>query len=210
MNETILPIHKEKMTAEQKERLISSAEAKAGIARGRRFFTKRAAFIGIATALCLAAAGAGAFVLSEVPPVSANEDEYPDHRIIRDALNTGRYYLDGDTSAPYVEVYADGTLRLNYPGFEDRLRELAAGQAEERGSGTPFTAGQEAAISEDAAWACAPHGYTVVYWKFIDKTMVMLDWDEDSNEGGTGYDYIDRNTLTIGYGGVTFRYLYVG
>ena len=68
----------------------------------------------------------------------------------------------------------------------------------------------EKAIAETEDWAAAPHKYTVVYWKFVDKTMVMLDWDEDNNSGGNGYDYIDRNTISIGYGGRTYTFIYIG
>lgn len=210
MNREIVPINCEAMTKDRIRHLICLSESKAGISDKRSGTQMAKLLAGLAAAVCMTVIGAVFFALSGNVPAAANEDEFPDHRILRNALNAGRYYLDGIISEAYVEVYEDGTLQWKDPELADKLREADIGQAEAPGGNTVLTEEQEKAIAETADWAAAPHKYTVVYWKFVDKTMVMLDWDEDNNSGGNGYDYIDRNTISIGYGGRTYTFIYIG
>lgn len=207
MNKELLPVNNEKLSNERIGRLILLSEEKAGITHKRSGFPKPKLLAGLAAAVCMTVIGAVVFALSGTVPAAANEDEFPDHRILRDALDAGRYYLDGSISENYVEVSEDGTIQWKAPMPEDELREADIAQAEALGGSLPLTDEQEKAISETAEWASAPHKYTVVYWKLIDKTMVMLDWDEDNNSGGKGYDYIDRDTISIGYGGRTYTFI---
>ncbi|MBP3855753.1 MAG: hypothetical protein IK990_09115 [Ruminiclostridium sp.] len=209
MNNKLIPIHNEQMSNEQIDKLIFSSKQKAEIVQKPRSFKRNKIIVTIAAAICLSVIGLGAFVVSGTIPVAANEDEYPDHRILRNSLNIGRYYLNGDLSESYVEVFEDGTLQWKNPVFASQLREININQSKSLGINSPLTDEQETAIIEEAEKAVAVHKYTVVYWKFIDTTMVMLDWDESDNIGGYGYDYIDRNTISIGYGGTTFTFEYV-
>lgn len=101
---------------------------------------------------------------------NTNSDEKAKSYIINnDSLKTGRYYLNGDTSEDYVEVYDDKTLRWHGVDTEglDKL---------------------------EAEWLSSLHSYTIVDFTNIDTTMIAWDWIEESDTA-RGFVYIDENTF---------------
>ena len=101
---------------------------------------------------------------------NTNSDEKAKSYIINDdSLKTGRYYLNGDTSEDYVEVYDGKTLQWHGVDTEglDKL---------------------------EAEWLSSLHSYTIVDFTNIDTTMIAWDWIEESNTA-RGFVYIDENTF---------------
>lgn len=101
---------------------------------------------------------------------NTNSDEKAKSYIINDdSLKTGRYYLNGDTSEDYVEVYDDKTLQWHGVDTEglDKL---------------------------EAEWLSSLHSYTIVDFTNIDTTMIAWDWIEESDTA-RGFVYIDENTF---------------
>lgn len=101
---------------------------------------------------------------------NTNSDEKEKSYIINDdSLKTGRYYLNGDTSEDYVEVYDDKTLQWHGVDTEglDKL---------------------------EAEWLSSLHSYTMVNFTNIDTTMIAWDWIEESDTA-RGFVYIDENTF---------------
>ncbi len=101
---------------------------------------------------------------------NTNSDEKKKSYIINDdSLKTGRYYLNGDTSEDYVEVYDDKTLQWHGVDTEglDKL---------------------------EAEWLSSLHSYTMVNFTNIDTTMIAWDWIEESDTA-RGFVYIDENTF---------------
>lgn len=98
-----------------------------------------------------------------------SEEKAKSYIISSDSLKTGRYYQDGDTSKPYVEVYDDKTLQW----CDVDTEELDDFETE---------------------WLSALHGYTIVDFIDIDTTMIAWDWVEESDTA-RGFIYIDENTF---------------
>lgn len=97
------------------------------------------------------------------------EEKAKSYIISDDSLKTGRYYLNGDTSEDYVEVYEDKTLQWH--GVDT-----------------------EGLDEPEAKWLSSLHSYTIVDFISVDTTMIAWDWVEESDTA-RGFVYMDENTF---------------
>ena len=108
-------------------------------------------------------------------------------------LKVGRYYVDGDTSQYYLEVTKEGTIQLKGVDYLEyaNWKHLAANEQ---------TPEKKAAIQEIANELSKAYTYKTVYYPGTKETLVFTSWEEDKNGciGGTGYAYVDENTLRGG------------
>ena len=110
-------------------------------------------------------------------------------------LKVGRYYVDGDTNQYYLEVTKEGTIQLKGVDYLEyaNWKQLSTNEQ------TPEA---KAAVQEYADELSKAYTYKTVYYPGMKLTAVLTSWEEDKNGciGGTGYDYIDENTLKRGSG----------
>ena len=190
------------MSRKEIKHLIGMSRNKAGITTGGHSLAFRRT-VTAAAVIAIAAACFGSAVLFETVQAAANEDDGLPYRIINDSLRVGKYYADGDTSASYIEIYDDGTLQWKGIDHYEYAKEQNIKGAELHG--LEWNEDMEDATVELAGQYAARHAYTVVYWKSPEVTMLMYDWDENSEHlGGTGCVYIDENTIEAH--GMTFIY----
>ena len=137
--------------------------------------------------------------LSNINPVANADNELEvEETVIDNALRIGRYYLNGDTSSSYFEVYDDGTLQWHNFDFEGYLKELNDKYDRENGivPDENLKIAREKAMNDEIEWVSARHNYTVVHYSIMDTTSIELEYDPKS-ECRRGYNYIDNKTIKV-------------
>ncbi|HNX64491.1 MAG TPA: hypothetical protein PKI60_04805 [Oscillospiraceae bacterium] len=113
-------------------------------------------------------------------------------------LKVGRYYVDGDTEQYYLEVTKEGTIQLKdvdyfeYASYgnEEALKTRTGKDLEEL----------KANLQKRADKLSQPIKYRSIIYPGIEETAILTSWGEDEmgNVSGSGYAYVDENTLTGG------------
>ncbi|MBQ3843169.1 MAG: hypothetical protein II820_10830 [Ruminiclostridium sp.] len=114
------------------------------------------------------------------------------------ALKVGRFYLNGDKTQSYFEVYEDGTLQWHNFDFEGYLKELNDKYDKENGilPDKDLQAAREKAMNDEIEWVSARHSYTVVHYSVLGVTSIELEYDPKA-EFRRGYNYIDDKTIKV-------------
>ena len=153
----------------------------------------------IIAALSLVLAAVSAVCLCGVSPAANADNELEvEETVIDNALRIGRYYLNGDTSSSYFEVYDDGTLQWHNFDFEGYLKGLNDKYDRENGivPDEKLKIDREKAMNDEIEWLSARHNYTVVHYSIMDITSIGLEYDPKS-ECRRGYNYIDDKTIKV-------------
>ena len=112
-------------------------------------------------------------------------------------LKVGRYYVDGDTEQYYLEVTKEGTIQLKdvdyfeYASYgnEDALKTRTGNDLEEL----------KTSLQKEADFISNPITYRSITYP-NNSSAILTEWYEDEmgNVSGSGYAYVDENTLTGG------------
>ena len=138
--------------------------------------------------------------------ISAEDDQIVTEVVLDDALRVGKFYLNGDTSSSFIEVYEDGTLQWQNFDFDKYLAELNAERYKEDDDPSLDYAREEYMRSEKE-WLSSRHNYSVVYYDYMDVTSIVLEYDPKS-EFRRGFKYTDEFTIDVsGNGNMVFKYV---
>ena len=139
---------------------------------------------------------AGFVIINKLTTVTADEPR----NVPGPELKVGRYYVDGDTEQYYLEVTKEGTIQLKdvdyfeYASYgnEKSLEALKGKELEDVTS----------QLQKEADFISKPVKYRSIIYPSIEETAVLISWSEDEigNVSGSGYKYIDENTLIGGKG----------
>ena len=148
---------------------------------------------------------------------TADKEAVVTETVLENALKVGKFYLNGDTSSSFIEVYDDGTLQWQDFDFEGYLREINK-QYDERNGVSPEEAaeleyGREENIKQNIEWMSARHSYAVVRNDLTDVTKIVFEYDPAAEaERGwaarSGWVYTDEYTIDVSNGGgLIYRYV---
>ena len=128
-------------------------------------------------------------------PVTADEPR----NVPGPELKVGRYYVDGDTEQYYLEVTKEGTIKLKdvdyfeYASYgnEDALKTRTGNDLEE--------------LKDNLQKRADFLSNSIIYRSITypnNSSAILTSWGEDEigNVSGSGYKYIDENTLIGGKG----------
>ncbi|HNX64797.1 MAG TPA: hypothetical protein PKI60_06405 [Oscillospiraceae bacterium] len=115
-------------------------------------------------------------------------------------LKVGRYYVDSDTEQYYLEVTKEGTIQLKdvdyfeYASYgnEEALKTRTGKDLEELKTN----------LQKEADFISNPITYRSITYPQIGSSLILTSWHEDDmgNVSGSGYKYIDENTIVRGKG----------
>lgn len=113
------------------------------------------------------------------------------------ALKVGKYYVDGNTNNPYVEVYSDGTLQRHGIDIEKELWEAQGdltGISEEELNSMAQSIKEEAELGESRLY----YGIKAIY---KDSVVIMLNTKNEFPEGFYRcFNYESSDEFTDGIG----------
>ena len=138
---------------------------------------------------------AGFIIINKLTaPVTADEPK----NVPGPELKVGRYYVDGDTEQYYLEVTKEGTIQLkdvDYLEFasygnEDALKSRTGKDLDEL----------KTSLQKEADFISNPIAYRSITYSQIGSSLILTSWYEDEmgNVSGSGYKYIDENTIVRG------------
>ena len=136
---------------------------------------------------------AGFVIINKLTTVTADEPR----NVPGPELKVGRYYVDGDTEQYYLEVTKEGTIQLKdvdyfeYASYgnEEALKTRTGKDLEEL----------KANLQKRADFLSNPITYRSITYP-NNSSAILTEWYEDEmgNVSGSGYAYVDENTLTGG------------